>query len=398
MSAILDTAYVNHTSKVNLHQDVLEDLYRERLVGIHYGDFPSLSKEEWKGDPDDDQDGFDNTGGNAVGRLCEYAEEGRILTASYTGHPDLDGGRLVGTVGSVDEETDDNVLLIVCRNKAGNGHDPGIVDFMRIEPGATQSEIAAHLDDLNSDARAAVEEAIENEGFDDDDPTHRIVKGVEFNEDVEWVWNRDFPGLWAANKRQTIAGWNKGKMHLYAAYYAACESGIDDMREVNKKLPEDEQKNPPVKLLSDGQLEVLCSQYLRRTSPSYFETLPVGGSLSGVDIVGRSQGKEILAQVTFTSDVGGKFRRLLSYAGRSTTNENVDLHFFGPEDGKDDIDDETSEERVEEVYTSIEQVFDDFKTSTLKSTDAADSQKSPEFILNQLLEVDLSDESPRLED
>ena len=79
MSENLDTAYVNHTSSTSLHQDVLADLYERRLVGIHYKDLPSFDKKEWKSDDYDY-----STGGNAVGRLCEYAKEGKILSASYT--------------------------------------------------------------------------------------------------------------------------------------------------------------------------------------------------------------------------------------------------------------------------------------------------------------------------
>lgn len=390
MSGILDTAYVNHTSKVSLHQDVLADLYENRLVGIHYDDFPSLNETEWKEVFDD------STGGNAVSRLCEYAEEGRILTASYTGHPDLGGGRLVGTVGPTNRTADSEVFLIICRNRKGNDHERGIVDWMRVEPGAKRSKIESKADTLNSDAEEAVKQAIENNGFDEDDPDHRIIKGLAFNEDVDWVWNRDFPGLWAANKRQTIAGWNTGYVHLYAAYYAACDSGLEDMWEVNEKLPENKQKKP-VKLLSEGQLEVLCSQYLRRTYPNYFETMPVGGSLSGVDIVGKSQGEEILAQVTFTSDVEEKFRRLLSYANHSTTDDVVHFYFFGPKEGKTNISDKVADEMIDEVYTSIESVFDEFAADGPNFTETNVGQESPESILNQLLEIELStDDAPRI--
>ncbi|MFK5604891.1 hypothetical protein [Haloferax volcanii] len=387
MSTLPETAYINHTSKVDLHEDVLADLYDKRIAGIHYGDFPSLNKQEWT-------DGLDDsTGGNAVGRLCEYAKDGRILTASYTGHPELSGGRLVGTVGPVEDNSDAEVLLIVCRNQERDGNERGIVDFLCLEPGAKQSIIESKIHTLNGEARDAVEQAIENEGFQQDEPEYRIVKGLEFNDDVAWVWNRDFPGLWAANKQQTIAGWVTGNTHLYAAYFAACSSGLDDMRAVNDRLPQ-ENREKPVKLLSEGQLEVLCSEYLRRQYPGYFETLPVGGSLSGVDIVGESEETEILAQVTFTTDVEKKFRRLLSFANHSTTSESIDFYFFGPEEGKSKVYDETSSEVVDEVYMPIERVFRAFDTEDPDLVVSCQEQESPGYILNRLLEIDLSTDVP----
>ncbi|MFC7188310.1 hypothetical protein [Halorubrum yunnanense] len=386
----LDTAYVNHTSSTSVHQDVLADLYERRWVGIHYGDIPSLNKEEWKSDH-----GY-TTGGNAVGRLCDYAEEGKILSASYTGHPDLDGGRLVGTIGASDENEDDDVLLIVCRNKRVEGQERGVVDYLRVKPGADISEVEAEVGGLTTEAEQVVREAIGNDGFDEDDPDYRILKGLEFNDEVEWVWNRDFPGLWAANKRQTIAGWNTGKSHLYAAYYAACESKIDDMREVKDKLPDDENDDniEDVGLLSEGQLEVLCSQYLRRKHTEYFETLPVGGSLSGVDIVARSEENEILAQVTFTEDVEEKLRRLLSYADHSTTDQNVRFYFFGPRKGKEGLGESIAGYPIEDIYMPIKDVYDKFESDDSTIVDSSTEQVAPTSILDQLLNVDLSDDNP----
>lgn len=393
MSEILDTAYVNHTSSTSLHHDVLADLYEKQLVGIHYKDLPSLNKDEWK-----DEYNY-TTGGNAVGRLCEYAREGRILSASYTGHPDLDGGRLVGSVGTPENGEDGEVLLIVCRNKSENGYKRGIVDYLRVKPGAKTSEIKAEATKLNNEAEQAVRRAAENGGFDEDEPTYRILKGLKFNTEVEWVWNRDFPGLWAANKRQTIAGWETGKLHLYAAYFAACQSGseIDHMRKLNDILPEDEQKED-VKLLSDGQLEVLCSQYLRRTHSEYFETLPVGGSLSGVDIVAESEQTEILAQVTFTSDVEEKVRRLLSYADHDTTSKDVKLYFFGPREGKETLGQSIAGHQTENFYITIEKIFSLFDDNDPTLSDSSGEQATPKVLLDQLLNITLSsDSSPSID-
>lgn len=388
MSENLDTAYVNHTSSTSLHQDVLADLYERRLVGIHYKDLPSLDKEEWKSDDYDY-----STGGNAVGRLCEYAKEGKILSASYTGHPELDGGRLVGTVGASSNNEDNKVLLIVCRNKSGDGHERGVVDYIRVNPGTDTLEIKTESSRLNNEAERVVRRVIEDDSFDNDDPDYRILKGLEFNNSVEWVWNRDFPGLWAANKRQTIAGWNTGSSHLYAAYYAACESQIDDMREVKDKLPDDDEP-ADVELLSDGQLEVLCSQYLRRKHSGYFETLPVGGSLSGVDIVARSGETEILAQVTFTDDVEEKLQRLLSYADHSTTGQNVEFYFFGPEDGEEEVGEAIAGYQTEEIYMPIEEVYEKFEFDDPTLLDPSSDQIAPTSILDQLLKIDLSEDNP----
>lgn len=387
MSENLDTAYVNHTSSTSLHQDVLADLYERRLVGIHYKDLPSFDKKEWKSDDYDY-----STGGNAVGRLCEYAKEGKILSASYTGHPELDGGRLVGTVGASNNNRDNKVLLIVCRNKSGDGNERGVVDYIRVDPGTDTSEIKTESSRLNSEAERVVHRVIEDDGFDNDDPDYRILKGLEFNDSVEWVWNRDFPGLWAANKRQTIAGWNTGSSHLYAAYYAACESKIEDMREVKDKLPDDEPAD--VELLSDGQLEVLCSQYLRRKHSGYFETLPVGGSLSGVDIVARSGETEILAQVTFTDDVEEKLQRLLSYADHSTTGQNVEFYFFGPEDGEEELGEAIAGYQTEDIYMPIEVVYEKFELDDPTLLDPSSDQMAPTSILDQLLKIDLSEDNP----
>lgn len=392
MSSNPATAYVNHTSKINLHKDVLADLYENRIAAIHYGDFPSLDSSEWEEDYDD------STGSNAIGRLCEYIEEGRILTSSYTGHPDLDGGRFVGTVGSVDGHSDSKALLLICRNHRGNGHSRGIVDSIRVRPGASRADIEARADELGDDARTALERALKHDGdFPENEPSHRIIKGVEFNNDVEWIWNRNFPGLWATNKRQTIAGWVTGSTHLYAAYYAACVGAIDDMRDLENHVDVDDQ--PEVRYLSEGQLEILCSEYLRRTNQGYFETLPVGGSLSGVDIAAQTQDTEVLAQVTFNSNEGeveDKLRRLLSYGVHEATEDTVEFHFFGPKEVKPEDCGWANSKTIENVYEPIERIFEKFDSGHPEVAATHEQEAPPEAVLNQLLDLELSPGTPEI--
>lgn len=69
--------------------------------------------------------------------------------------------------------------------------------------------------------------------------------------------------------------------------------------------------------LSEGQLEALCSEYLRWIYDDYVELISVGGSLSEADILAGVEydSREIIAQVTFepsASEVENKLCRLLA--------------------------------------------------------------------------------------
>lgn len=381
---VLDTAYINHAWSDAAWNSIITALYRNQMAAIHFGEYPvSLDSNKW----DDVKE--KNTPKNSINRLCEYNREGRIIAASYTRHPGLSGGRYVGTVGPAGTENEaqnHGMLLLVCRFGTDVDPDDAIVDTLPLPIGATQSQIETRLDELTDEASDYVRSVVENGGaLEEQSDQCKILKGFQLNEmDVGWVWNQDFPGLWAANKRGTIMGWNKGNQHLYSAYYSVVsDNNIDRVDDVYDIIETDKSS---VWALSEGQLEALCGEYLRRKNDDYVELISAGGALSDADIFGgvENASREVLGQVTFESDankIEEKLRRLLAY---DSDRHSADLWFFGPKSQEQPLPEEIEGTPVSDVYVPIETVFEEFKTGL-----------GPEFV-DLLLAIDLTPGRPSI--
>ncbi|MBI4846481.1 MAG: hypothetical protein HY810_08475 [Candidatus Omnitrophica bacterium] len=110
-----------------------------------------------------------------------------------------------------------------------------------------------------------------------------------------------------------------------------------------------------VNCLSPNQLEVICYEYLRKKKILRVLLMPIGRTLRDVDIWGiDDKGQVVLAQVTFakkSKNIKEKIEKLKLQGAK-----NDKLFFFGRLEQK--IDDKNME------YISIEEVFDDLKTSS----------------------------------
>jgi hypothetical protein len=381
-----ETAFVNHAWSDSKWEPLIGALYRSEQCAIHFDDYPiSFDSAEWE-----DQHGEDETYHNRFGRLEKYLNEGRIIAASYTGHPDLRGGRFVGAIGpasGLSDQPETTAELLVCRTGSELSIEDAIVDQAEVPVGASQDELRSRFDELNEEARTYVELVLDNEGAPEDShENYRILKGFQFDEDdVGWAWNPDFPGLWAANKRGTIKGWVAGSDHVHAAYYHLVEDEQDMLR-VDDVYDIIDVENHSVWALSSGQLEALCAEYLRRTNRDFVELISAGGSLSEADIYGQSNEgtNDIIAQVTFnprTSEVRGKLESLLAYGnGRSK----VKLRFFGPEEHLSALPEQINETALESVYVPIETVYDEFADGL-----------GPEY-LTKMLTIDSDEARPNL--
>ena len=184
---------------------------------------------------------------------------------------------------------------------------------------------------------------------------------------------------------EKVMGWNKGNQHLYAAYYSSVcdEVNITRVDEVYDIIDKDKSS---VWALSEGQLEALCGEYLRRNYDNYVELISAGGSLSEADIFGgiENNSREILAQVTFETDssqVESKLQRLLAYESDKSP---TDIWFFGPKNLEENLPDQIGGADIADVYVPIETVYDQFKYDL-----------GTEFI-ERLLDIELTPGSPNV--
>jgi hypothetical protein len=145
----------------------------------------------------------------------------------------------------------------------------------------------------------------------------------------------DYPLLDAIQPRlASITGWTSAFDLLYRIVF-------------DQPVPID------VNYLSPGQLEVLCSEYLRMKGLLKFLLLPIGRNLQDIDILGLGgDDNKIIAQVTHSrqlSKVDKKLHMLKQYNGQEAI-----LIFFGPKSCK------LSDSEVD--YIDIESVFDELQS------------------------------------
>ncbi len=109
--------------------------------------------------------------------------------------------------------------------------------------------------------------------------------------------------------------------------------------------------------LSPGQLEVLCSEYLRVHKKLDFLLLPIGRTLKDIDIYGLCGKKKVFAQVTQSNEekeIKDKIGKLKSHGGK-----NDFKIFFGPGNHRSKFDDDKIK------YISISDVFKEMEAKSL---------------------------------
>jgi hypothetical protein len=148
---------------------------------------------------------------------------------------------------------------------------------------------------------------------------------------------------------------------LIAAYL-----GVGNLLDVPQRAAEELgiELDATVELLSSGQLETLCSEYLREeVYEQYFHEYPAGGSLTAADVIARDASSEsrVISQVTFDGAKNGKIRALASYA--SVVEDDVELWYFGDGVSKSDVPDDVE---IDIMMKSIGEVFEEMHGSPVR--------------------------------
>jgi len=181
-------------------------------------------------------------------------------------------------------------------------------------------------------------------------------KVVALEEVVEFDY-AEYPILLAcqARLRGNIINWKAGEIEENLKYLYKSKLGMDC----------EVQRNPY--LLTDNQLEVLCSEYLRRNPKSspeidYFLN-SVGRQMKEVDIIGGSEETRSLSQVSFTDKkkkIKEKIEKLSNFGENYKGPKEVVLNYFGPEEGKDNLEQRFLNNN-DVKYIPIEKVFEEMK-------------------------------------
>lgn len=180
---------------------------------------------------------------------------------------------------------------------------------------------------------------------------YKIVK-LEDVVEFDYAEHRLLEGL-QPRRGGIIVRWSKGRIEPYLkALY-------------KKRLYGDSVKiSPSVYLLTDSQLEVLCSEFLRTDLASQkvridYLLTPVGRTMKGTDIDGARKEKledvNVLAQVSFSTNrekITEKIEKLRGYAKKCGGSKKLVLVYFGPSEAK------LTKIQLKNIeYISIEEVF-----------------------------------------
>lgn len=334
---------------------------------MHYQDLPIAT------DPDSFSEEHDGVG--TLEDFIGYVEDGVVLGVRNNSHPDLQGGMLVGSAGPITGATvpEQSMRIIVSRAGNPNGWECScegnctsgcsVIGSVPVRPRAGEDDILETARETSPKAHEVLQALVElREGPKDEvtvlnDTTITLEDGsaegvtvlqaIKLNtDDTRWIWYRDFPAFATLQHRGTTNGWNKGSEQLMAAY-----EGVTNLADVSESTT--------VELLSSGQLETLCSEYLRSQQyEGYFHEYPAGGSLTAADVVARDgdTGRRVISQVTFDGGNESKIRALASYATESE--RDIDLWYFGSAVSDEDIPDDVKEEiimkPIEEVFGEME--------------------------------------------
>lgn len=367
----MNTAYVNHISSVDVHEGTAWFLYENNLAAMHYQELPIST------DPDSFAENHE--GQSTLEKFIEYVDEGAVLGVRINAHPDLQGGMTVGSAGPVeDEKTPDSPMrLIVSRSADPDGWacdcegactaGCSVVGSIPVRPRTKEDAILEAARERAPEAYEVLQALVDlrdGHGYEatvlndtaltlEDGETKEItlLQAIQLNsDDTRWVWYRDFPAFATLQHRGTTNGWNKGSEQLVAAY-----EGVKNL--LNHSA------TTTVEVLSPGQLETLCSEYLRSEKyEEYFHEYPAGGSLTAADVIASDAetGRRVISQVTFDGANASKIRALASYV--SEDEKDVDLWYFGSEVGPEDVPEDVDQEIQ---MKSVEDVFDEMRGSSV---------------------------------
>nr|WP_157829456.1 hypothetical protein [Haloarcula taiwanensis] len=362
MSSVL-TAFVNHTDSASFHKSVTRYLYHNDLAAIHYNDTPiSAHPDEIK----------------KLNKLKDYLTQGAILGVRYHKAPELKGGLKVGHVGPAVEDADAldaTIHIIICRGKGSEIH-PEDIDPENRVVGHIEAELGEREADIQSRCEGHLLEEFKTlaSGGEGSDGL-KALKAIQIK-NPQWVWYRHYPMFGSIRHQQATARWKDGNQQLIAAYLGVTNLGdVRSYPEFTERLW-DNAKNKienaeEIELLSDGQLEILCDEYLRNgldkhidqedakesAYQDYFHLQPMGGSQIAVDIIARDAGTEtpILSQITFRNGSTSKVDDLRTYAEESNR-DGFDLWYFGSH-ARTDEELQTSNERPTVRRRSIEETY-----------------------------------------
>lgn len=379
----MNTAYTNHTSGVDINEGTAWYLYENRLAGMHYQDLPFSTN------PESFEENHDGSG--TLKKFINYVEDGAILGVRNNAHPMLQGGLIVGSAGPTDgvEQPEHSMRIIVTRPSDPDGWECkcegnctagcSLIGSVPVDPRADEAEVLKAAEEHAPEAHEVLQALVRlrdekvdqvtvlgdtkitlNENGSADEVT--ILQALKLNpDDSHWVWYRDFPSFATLLHRGTTNGWNRGNEQLIAAYL-----GVGNLLKVSRKAADElgMEIDATVELLSSGQLETLCSEYLREeVYKQYFHEYPAGGSLTAADVIARDSDSEsrVISQVTFDGPKEGKIRALASYA--STVEDDVDLWYFGADVSENNVPDDVE---IDITMKPIGEVFEEMRGSPVR--------------------------------
>jgi hypothetical protein len=335
----LQTVYIRH--KIGVNADAIQWLYENHYFAIHYTETPITASKSEAQEHANSKQSTEWKMGNKLDWLKKWGKDGILVGADYgTKNSTYKGGMRVGKV-----QSGTDITILAFQNNQ-------FQDSVTVEPGTPEKKI--YNDSDTSDEFRRLMDTVNDrgdEGYDED--KIRLLKTLKIDEEsADWVWYRDYPALLAVQPQGgTFSKWNQGADHLRAAF-----NQVEHLTEILDD-PSYEQK---AKLLAPGQLEILCNEFLRRKYDHYLQHLPVGRSLSDVDIISRQEpnAKRVLAQVTHadkTDKLTEKARDLIEYERGSTTSE-IHVIFFGPKGKESDLPSDVVEDIDE--YVENRHVFE----------------------------------------
>jgi len=289
--------------KMSASPGIYEDLIGKGQIAVHY----ELQTKEGKSRESTDPEDWEGTMQNILDRLWKICEKGALMAADYSQY---DYSKMI--VGVIPPGSE-------VKNKTYSPSD---------------IETWEHINEDKHDREKGL-----------------AYKVVDLEDVVEFDY-AEYPILLAcqARLRGNIINWKAGKIEENLKHLYKSKLGIDC----------EVQRNPY--LLTDNQLEVLCSEYLRRNPKSSVEIdyflNSVGRQMKEVDIIGGSDKIRSLSQVSFTKSKGKikeKIKKLRDFAKDYEGDKKIVLNYFGPEEGKKVL------KNSDVKYIPIEKVFEEMK-------------------------------------
>lgn len=256
------TGFARH--KGGITKPYSQYLWDNHQIAIHWENIPSSNPKDYSG-----------RGSTEISKLNDFANDGRIVGASYR--------RTTKTemlVGVVEAGSPIKILYL----------DEGdLVDEEEIKPGEAKTETAVP-DDV------------------------RVLKALQLS-DVNRVSIEEYPVIFESSVKPpfwSISNWDKAEIHLRA-------------------IINDQSKPFKVGSLTPNEIEILCEEYLRIVNRNYRSLTKVGGQTADVDISGASEESRIWGQVTMggADKIQDKMDSLTDYVGDSTH-----VLMFAPMDSK----------------------------------------------------------------